>query len=419
MNNNYSGLSVSIEIGAHGVKVLAAEFDVDRNKLQFISMHEALYPTDKFDVVMRGEIHDSETVETALKNALDYLTAHDCDLSEAHYYFVVTGNTTHVSMKRFPHSFQETRRIEQLDLDHVKEELSHLQANPGTEIIYNSPRVWYIGESEKRIILGQNCRSFVQENLLVYADSQVTNNIYEMIAAITAHNPSFLTYSPIATATAVLDESARRKGSLVINIGDEVTEFCLFHNGICNYAETIIVGVKHIANDLSVGLGIEYNLAKEILIKFGNALVTAGSSEVQVEIDGQHFRKDKIQVIINLRLKELIAKVKTMLEGEKLLQKIGHAVYLTGGGAQITEIEFLVREVFQNTPVQQAKLELNSHQVEIIGEALNANTFSTVAGLAIMGHTGGDQDEDTPLQMLINGFKKVIDRFKQFFKGEK
>lgn len=413
--HNYSGLSISIEIGAHSIKVLAAEFDEEINKLQFIAMHAEPYSETKTDVVVRGEISDSNSVETALKEALDYLDNEGCDLSEAHYYFVVTGNTTSVSTKRYPHNFQESSRITQDDLDLADEELSHAQANPGTEIIYNNPRVWYIGEFEKRNIIGQSCTSFVQENLLVYANSQVTNNIYDMIASITAHNPSYYTYSPIATAIAVLSESARMKGSLVINIGEEVTEFCLFHNGTCNYAETIIVGVKHLVNDLSIGLEVNYSTAKKILLKFGNALETPGSAEIQVEFDGKLYRKNEIEVIINLRLKELISRIKLMLHEQKLIPKIAYAVYLTGGGAQISEIGLLVKEVFKNIPVQQAQLEQETNQIKLPDDMNDANSFSTVAGLAIMGHTGGDQDEDSLGQEILKVFKKI----KHFFLGGK
>lgn len=417
--HNYSGLSVSIEIGASAVKVLAAEFDENTNKLQFVAMHSEPYPEQKMDVVIRGEISDPISVEVALKEALDYLDSEDCNLSEAHYYFVVTGNNTTVSKQRYHHNFQENSRISQADLDQANELLSHAQANPGTEIIYNSPRVWYIGDQEKRNINGQNCQSFVQENLLVYANSQVTNNIHDIIASVTAHNPSYYTYSPIASAVAVLDESSRTKGSLVINIGDEVTEFCLFHNGVCNYAGTIVVGVKHLANDLSIGLGVNYQTAKKILIKLGNALETVGSSERQVEFEGNLYKKNVIEAVINLRLKELISRISAELNDKNLLNKIAHGIFLTGGGAQIPEIDILVRDFFKNMPVKKATLQLDYHRIELICDKDDANSFSTVAGLAIMGHNGGDQDEDSSLQMLGEFLKNSAERIIQFFRGDK
>jgi len=417
--HNYKGLSVSIEIGASAVKVLAAEFDEEINKLQFVAKYSAPYPEKKLDVVVRGEIHDPISVETALKEALDYLDSEDCNLSEAHYYFVVTGNSTNVGIQRYQHNFQETSRISQSDLDLADNELSKTLANPDTEIIYNSPRVWYIEDQEKRIILGHHCRSFVQENLLVYASSKLTNDSYNIIAAITAHNPSYYTYSPIATAVGILNEAARTKGSLVINIGEEVTEYCLFHNGVCNHAGTVVVGTKHIANDLAIGLEIDYPTGKKILIKLGNALETVGSSERQVEFEGKLYKKNIIEVIINLRLNELIGLIKSELNEKKLLAKITHAIFLTGGGAQIPEINILVKDIFRNIPVQQGRLELDDHRVELLFDQVDANAFSTVAGLAVMGHSGGDQDENSSLQMLGKFLKNSIDGIKQFLKGDK
>ena len=206
---------------------------------------------------------------------------------------------------------------------------------------------------------------------------------------------------------------------MVINIGDEVTEFCLFHNGTCNYAQTVVVGIKHLVNDLSVGLGVNYETAKDILIKHGNALQKSDNSDQQVESAGNFFKKNKIELIINLRLKELFTLVKSELEKLNVVQKVKHGVYLTGGGAQIKEIDLLIKEIFNNIPVYSASIEFDFNQIEKAEEKYDSNTFSTVAGLAIMGHNGGDQDEDSLLETVTLFLKNSFDRIKYLFQGDK
>jgi cell division protein FtsA len=416
--HNYSGLSISIEVGAYAIKVLAAELDEKTQKLQFIAISEQPYPKELSDVVIRGEVCNIVPVEKALKDALDELDSEGCNLSEAHYYFIVKGRKTSVGSTNHPHIFQEKQRVTQEDLDKVEELLLREDSYSDTEIIYNRPSIWLIGNEERRSIIGYTCKKFTQQNFLVYAQMSLTRHIFELIVSVTAHNPSFYTYGPIASATAILNEQAKSKGSLVIDLGEEVTEYCLFHNGNCNYAMNISVGVKHLINDLSIGLECPYSVAKEILIKYGNALQTEKNSERVIELHGKHYRIQSIELIIHLRLAEIIKLIYEDLKEHTLVRKIGNAIYITGCGSKIANTDQLIKNVFSNIPVYRGQIAKDYHQIDQIPDNMDHDKFSAVAGLAIMGHNGGDDDEETAIQQLKNFVISSFQKFTHLLKGE-
>jgi cell division ATPase FtsA len=180
----------------------------------------------------------------------------------------------------------------------------------------------------------------------------------------------------------------------------------------------ISVGVKHLINDLSIGLRCSYQVAKEILLNHGNALVTVGNSDAIIELHSKHYRKQSIELIIHLRLKEIVELIYEDLKAHGLVKKIGNAIYLTGCGAKVHNIDQLTKDVFSNIPVHGARIAIEYHQIEQIPDKIDSCKFSSVAGLAIMGHSGYDQDEETTLQQLWNFISSSLYKLTHFWEGE-
>ncbi len=423
---DYSENLISIEIGSSSVKVLASE-PADKNEvINFICAFEVPYSSGSLDIVTRGDVTNSQVVSDALEKALMSIEDFGCDVSAARYYFVISGRSTTSKTKINHLNFDKQTKVSQEHLDEIGAYFDSDQAPVDSEVIYNKPHNWQIKERDQRTILGQVCSQFTQENFIVSCQIELIRNISSIIYDLTGREPVYHTFSPIATATAVMNERAMRKGSLVIDLGDELTSFALFHNGHCCYAMSLEVGVKHIINDLHIGLNmgldadsaIDFELARAVLLKHGTAVLPPISKEAVVSIGDHQLSERVIHQIINLRLTEIIERVRYELEQYKVINKVGNCVFLTGGGARIKKIKDLVKDTFKNTPVDLGTLQTDYHRVHL-DEPLDSLTYSAVAGLAIMAIRGGDASETSVLEYLKHIMSKVIFKFKKIFNTER
>src|SRR3989338_3569973 len=69
---------------------------------------------------------------------------------------------------------------------------------------------------------------------------------------------------PYASALACLNENEINLGNLLIDIGADITSFCLMLEGKLVYVGSIAIGGNHITKDISTILGVNFNAAEKI-----------------------------------------------------------------------------------------------------------------------------------------------------------
>ncbi len=73
-------------------------------------------------------------------------------------------------------------------------------------------------------------------------------------------------FNGLASAISVLTNDDFEHGVLVINIGAGTTEYTIFNKYLVMLTGVLPVGGDHLANDLYLGLDINYQKAVEIII---------------------------------------------------------------------------------------------------------------------------------------------------------
>jgi cell division protein FtsA len=78
-----------------------------------------------------------------------------------------------------------------------------------------------------------------------------------------------LIFSGIASSYAVLSETEKELGVILVDIGGETTDIVVFADGAIAYSAVIPIGARHITSDLAVGLRISLESAEKIKIHLG------------------------------------------------------------------------------------------------------------------------------------------------------
>lgn len=182
-----------------------------------------------------------------------------------------------------------------------------------------------------------------------------------------------LVFSGLASAEAVLTETEKELGVILIDIGGGTTSVAIYIEGSLAHSFVIPVGAKNVTNDLAIGLRLSLANAEKIKIHLsqGSQLFTppanAKSSEITKlrkehdTLDLAHLgikeeasttsKKTLIDAIIKPRLYELFDMIADELKKNNFEKLTPSGVVITGGGAETVGIKHASKRIL-NMPVR-------------------------------------------------------------------
>lgn len=157
----------------------------------------------------------------------------------------------------------------------------------------------------------------------------------------------------LASAEAVLSETEKELGIVLIDLGGGTTKICVYVEGALVYSSVLPVGAKNVSNDLAIGLRLGLENAEKLklylseppkalaLPKDAEDLPKAKRVKDEIKLDEIGIpdesqtvsRKTLIEGIIRPRLVEIFSYVKLELKKADLLGLTPAGVVLTGGGS--------------------------------------------------------------------------------------
>lgn len=149
--------------------------------------------------------------------------------------------------------------------------------------------------------------------------------------------------SPCHLADKVLTDSEKRSGCVLVDLGADTTTVVVYKNNICRYLSTIPLGSNNINKDFA-SIQIEGQEAEDLKIKFGDACsqdsdLTEEDSQPYSSTDGRHIDVALIKRIIESRMMEIVANVNSQIVNSNYCGKLLAGIVLTGGGANMKNIE--------------------------------------------------------------------------------
>ena len=156
---------------------------------------------------------------------------------------------------------------------------------------------------------------------------------------------------PIASSFAVLDDTEKKVGVAMLDIGGGTTDIAVFKKGVLKYTAGVGIAGSLVTNDIVEALGISETEAERIKREFGYASVSEilNDDEIVVEsIRGNVPKKTKKSIlarIINARMQDIFELAAVEIKNSQIHKELHAGVVITGGGSLIKGTKELAEEI--------------------------------------------------------------------------
>ncbi len=192
---------------------------------------------------------------------------------------------------------------------------------------------------------------------------------------------SQMVVSSVAAAEAVLSETQRENGVMVLDMGGSTTSMAIFEEGDLQYVSVLPVGAINITNDLAVGLETTPEIAEVVKLEHASAIFRDSTKRVSVKVNSKthEFSLQDIDEIVEARLEEMFEEVYARLKAAGYAGKLPNGVVLTGGGAKLKGIDNFAKNALRLVAEVKAPLPLKG-----IIEKVDGPEFATAVGLMLL-----------------------------------
>jgi cell division protein FtsA len=150
-----------------------------------------------------------------------------------------------------------------------------------------------------------------------------------------------LVLEPLASAEAILTDEEKEKGVVVADIGGGTTDIAIFKDNTIYHTAVLPVAGYQITRDISIGLGLSFELAEEMKKRYGNVNPVyndKGESDRALTTNGHNISYNDLSEIIRVRVEELISLIVLELPQNDYANFALSGIVLTGGSANLLGI---------------------------------------------------------------------------------
>jgi len=217
----------------------------------------------------------------------------------------------------------------------------------------------------------------------------------------------------LASAEAVLEQEEKQDGVVLADIGGGTTDVALFKDNNIYHSSVLPVAGYQVTRDISIGLGITYELAEEMKKRYGDVTPQEkekngkSGKEISITGDGHSVSYKDLSEIIRVRMEEIIRLIMLELPQSDYHKLIPAGLVITGGGANLPGIAELGQRVTR-MPVRLG-IPMRLHG---IGDVLDNPAHATGVGLLLWQLKNDDTESPGAKGNRIqNLFKKALRLF--------
>ncbi len=234
------------------------------------------------------------------------------------------------------------------DLKRVLEVARSVKVPGEQKLLHVIPRTYTVDGQEgvKNPVGMHGFRLDVETHIITAAVTSV-QNLTKCIRAIGVDIED-LVMEPLASAEAVLNEDEKQDGVMLADIGGGTTDISVFKDNTIFHTSVLPVAGYQITRDISVGMGLTFELAEEMKKKYGNVMPTndeRDEADRTLTEDGHSVSYRDLSEIIRIRVDELLRLIVLELPHTDYAKLIPSGLVLTGGSANLPGIAELGREV--------------------------------------------------------------------------
>ena len=330
----------------------------------------------------------------------------------------------------------ENKEITMEDIDRVIEATKIISIPPDRQIIHVIPREFIVdGCEDIKYPLGMSGVRLEAEAHIVTGSVTSIQNLAKSVKKV-GIDVEGLVLQPLAASKAVLSESEKDLGVLLVDMGGGTTDIAIFKGGSIWYTSILPVGGDHVTNDIAVGMRTPISTAEKIKIKHGCAKASLINENEKIEVldtSGEQKRtisRKMLGNIIEPRVDEIFSLVRQEIEDAGYKGMVPAGAVVTGGGSLLEGLSDLAAEKL-DMPVRVGAPDNIDSLMEYIDDSIykiNDNysefseetgaIFSTGVGLVYYGAEAMTEDSalgKSEEQIVDDLFNKIKDWFKNIF----
>jgi len=307
------------------------------------------------------------------------------------------------------------------------------------EIVHVIPRTYTV-DSQDGVAdpIGMSGVRLEVETHIIIGSSTAMKNLARCVSEVGADIES-LVFAGTAAAEAVLTETEKELGVVLVDIGGGTTNIVVYIEGAPAYTAVLPIGAKNVTNDLAIGLRLSLEGAEKLKISLKRTKST-GPEAVETEKKAEDKNKDDevdlakigiyeetknvsrktiVEGIIKPRLNEIFGMVASEIKKSGFGGLTPSGIVLTGGGAMtIGAVEICKRSL--SLPVRIGI----SDKVSGLVDDITDPSFSASIGLLIYGskpfeglslaspfHKFGEISKKLPIKGLAGKFAAFVKSF--------
>jgi len=373
-----------VDVGSEKVSTaIAALFE---NKVSIIGVSGAV-PSKG---IKRGSVVDIDAAVESISTSLERAERMaGVSVSSA----FVTVNGSHVQTQNSHGVVAVNPQIGEItreDVLRVTEAAQAITLPSSRQVIHVIPRDFIVDSQEGiRDPVGMAGVRLEVETNIIHGSSTAMKNLVKCIDQVGVEVRE-LVYVGLASSRAVLTDTEKELGTVLIDIGGGTTSLIAFLEGSPVYSSVLGIGAKHITSDLAIGLRTRLDDAERIKLKLStlsNENKSQGHAIKEDIFDVSEFDLDIDEVpikflneIVNARTKEIFNMVALDINKSGLMGKLPAGAVVTGGGAHT----FGVVGVAKNILRMPVRLGVPSGVTGLIDE-ISGPAFSGTIGSVLYG----------------------------------
>lgn len=412
-----------IDIGSTKIATIVAKITEDKKEPRIIG-----FTSVPSKGVRKGQIVDINQVSEAVEVSLDKTERMSGRRIESAFVSVSGPQINSLNSHGVVAVAQPEGEINENDVDRAVEAAKAISISSNREVIEVIPREYMVdGQDGIKNPLGMSGVRLEVDTHIITASLINLRNIDRCLSDLGIERKAFV-FSGLASSLAILTETEKELGVVLVDIGGGKTDICVYVEGALSYSSSLPIGARHITNDIAVGLRLSLESAEKVKLLLAEFEKNKKKDLKKDEINIAHLNlpeglttisfKTVVDGIIRPRLEEIFQKVSEEVSRSGFLTSVPSGIVLTGGGSLTVDILTTARRTLE-LPV---RLGIPDNIVGLIDEVLFPQ-YATVVGLVLYGRDFFSKKEKTSsynFSRLIKdfsfggSFKKISDFFKSF-----
>jgi len=345
-----------------------------------------------------------ETIREAIKEA-----EHSSGLLVGSAYVGITGrHVNSFNTKGTIATVRNDRMVTPSDLDRALETARSVEMPPDSEFLHIIPRQYTLeGKTRIKNPVGMHGIRVDLEAHVITAGVASVQNLLKCIRGAGADVEDMI-LEPLASSEAVLTPEEKEAGVVLADIGGGTADISVFREGSIWHSAILPVAGYNATRDISIGLGIPFEIAEEVKKK--HARILMDEEDLDIEdlnvAPGHNIVYRDLCEIIRARYEEILKLILLELPRFNYKSLVPAGLVLTGGSSNLPGLEALGREIFQLS----TRIGRPSKAFGIADEALTDPAYATALGLLLWANNH-EPGEGMPSQGVFADLSQGLRRF--------